>query len=281
MHRILKCDLARVFLNRGFAAAVIATAVLCFFTQAYYDGSDGKAYSVMEALFLLKRDQMAATPDLSPPVIIRNALSGYSAMLLPVTAAFPFVFSFISERTSGNALFTLSRASRRKYCFSKFVSAILGGGFCTMLGVMLFGIFAYILFPNTSPEQIEWAFPNGVAIGILKKLLSAFIYGMTSVLPAFFLCSFCKNSYIILCVPFLLKFVSETFLNKLQTDAYSAGDFDTFEKLIPFFPNAISSVFDIPADKRLFIIIALNAALAAAAFAGFSMIMKKRLERGR
>lgn len=281
MHRILKCDLARVFLNRGFAAAVIATAVLCLFTQVYFDSSNGKAYSAAEALILLKRSRMAANIEFSPPVIIRNALSGYSAMLLPVTASFPFVFSFISEQNSQNILFTISRASRRKYCLSKFVSAISCGGFCTMLGVMLFGVFAYILFPNGNSSDIAAYFPSGVFSALVKKALSTFVYGMTSVLPGFFLCSLCKNPYIILCVPFLLKFVLETLLNKLQTDAFTAGALYTYEKFIPFFPNAISSVFDIPADERFFIIIILNTVLAVMAFAGFSIIMKKRLERGR
>lgn len=282
MHRILKCDLARVLFNRGFAAAVIATAVLCFFTQVYSESANERAYSAMEALFMLKRDFMAANSEFSPPVIIRKALGGYSSMLLPVTASFPFVFSFISEQNSGNMLFTISRASRLKYYFSKFVSAISCGGFCTMFGVILFGIFAYILFPSAnSSDLLAQTFPNGVLLALVKKALSAFVYGMVSVLPSFFLCSFCKNPYIILCSPFLLKFILETFLSKLQTDAFAAEDFDTYEKLSPFFPDAISSVFDIRVDKQFFIIIVLNAVFATAAFAGFSIIMKKRLDRGR
>lgn len=63
---------------------IIVTAVLCFSVQVYSDRLNGKAYSVIEALFAFDRDIMARKKQFFPPVIIKNALSGYSSMALPI-----------------------------------------------------------------------------------------------------------------------------------------------------------------------------------------------------
>lgn len=282
MIKTLKCDFARILFSPEALAAVLATAVLCFSVQVYVDRSTSKAYSVLEALFLLEPAVRAKIPDLSAPMIIRNALTGYSSMALPVTASFPFVISFIAERSSGNMLYTITRTGRWKYYISKFVSAILGGGFCTALGVIFFGAFAFILFPDSaSPEQIEWAFPNGIVIGILKKMLSAFIYGMTSALPAFFLCSFCQNPYIILCFPFMLKFISEAVLGKIQMNAWLSGNEKTADFIAPLFPNAASRLVEMQIDNRFWATLIVTIFFAVICFVGFAVIMEKRTDRGR
>lgn len=278
----LKCDLARIILGREFLIAVAATMVLCFSVQVYFDHSNSKAYSVFEALFLLEPAVRAEIPELSAPMIIRMALTGYSSMVLPVTASFPFVLLFIAERASGNMLYTISRTRRGSYYFSKFVSAILGGGLCTMLSVVLFGICAYILFPSScSPELAVWLFPNGIVIGIMKKLLSAFIYGMTSVLPAFFLCAFCKNPYIVLCFPFMLKFIAEAILGKIQTNAWASKNYATSDIIAPLFPDAASHLADMQIGKTFWWTIVVNVIFAAICFVGFAVIMEKRTDRGR
>ena len=282
MPKNLKCDLLRIISSRAFIAAIAVTAALCFSAQVYVDHGDGRTYSVIEALFSLDRGLMAANSDFYAPMIIRHTLSGYSAMAMPITASFPFVMSFIAERNSGNMQYTISRTSRGKYYISKFITAITSGGLCTMLGVIFFGICVYIMFPNSYPPELtEWAFPNGVIAAMMKKLLSAFIYGTTSVLPAFLLCAFCKNPYIVLCFPFMLKFIAETLLSKIQANAWAAGDLNAFEMTAPFYPDAASQLVDRTVDKTFWVIIAVNVIFAAIAFAGFAAIMENRSDRGR
>ena len=283
MLKTLKCDLARIFSSRAFAAAIIVTAALCFSAQVYADYGNGRTYSVIEALFSLDRGVVEANSNFYAPVIIRNALTGYSAMAMPITASFPFVMSFIAERNSGNMQYTISRTdSRGKYYFSKFITAVTSGGVCTVLGVIFFGICIFFLFPNSYPPELtEWAFPNGVTASLAKKLLSAFVYGVTSVLPAFFLCAFCKNPYIVLCFPFMLKFIAETLLSKIQANAWAVGDYGASDRVAPFYPDAASQLFDRQVDKTFWGIIAVNVIAAAIVFAGFAAIMEKRSDRGR
>ena len=282
MLKTLKCDLTRIISSWAFIAAIAVTAALCFSAQVYVDHGSGKIYSVLEALFSLDRGLMAVNSDFYAPMIIRNALTGYSAMAMPITASFPFVMSFIAERNSGNMQYTISRMSRGKYYISKFITAITSGGLCTMLGVIFFGICVYIMFPNSYPPELtEWAFPNGVTAALVGKMLSAFVYGVTSVLPAFFLCAFCKNPYIVLCFPFMLKFIAETLLSKIQANAWAVGDYEASDRAAPFYPDAASQLFDRQVDKTFWVIIAVNVILAAAVLAGFAAIMENRSDRGR
>ena len=281
MLRTLKSEFFRTAATRGFILAAAVTAALCFTVQIFYNSSNGKTYSVFEAIFSIDREIMLNNADFNPAIIISKALSGYSAMALPVTSAFPFVFAFISERNSKNMRFVISRTGRAKYYCSKFAAAVICGELCTMLGVLLFALTTVILFPGGQPaEMLADYLPNGALPTVVKKALSAFIYGAASVLPAFFLCSFCTNPYIILCVPFLLRFILETLFSEIINNAVSAGITDIYEKIYPFQPSSLSFIFDIRESKTLFTLIAVNVIIAAAVFAGFSVIMEKRADRG-
>ena len=281
MLKALKCDLLRCVLNKWFIMSAAITAALCFSVQVYTDNSNGRVYSVLEALLSIDHTVMAESSELIPPLIIGKALSGYAAMALPITAALPFVMSFISERSSGNMRFTVIRTGRVKYYLSKFFSALLSGGLAVCLGVNLFAVLVYILFPHTqSPEMLADYIPNGVFSMLLRTAAGAFGYGAISILPAFFLCSFCTNSYIILCVPFLLKFIYETILSTVQTNSVAAGDYEIYQQTLPFYPNAITFLFEIPFGKDFITIITLNLLFAVTAFFAFVLVMEKRADRG-
>lgn len=281
MLKALKCDLLRCVLNKWFIMSAAITAALCFSVQVYTDNSNGRVYSVLEALLSIDHTVIAESSELIPPLIIGKALSGYAAMALPITAALPFVMSFISERSSGNMRFTVIRTGRVKYYLSKFFSALLSGGLAVWLGVNLFAVLVYILFPHTqSTEMLADYIPNGVFPMLLRTAAGAFAYGAASILPAFFLCSFCTNSYIILCVPFLLKFIYETILSTVQTNSVAAGDYEIYQQTLPFYPNAITFLFEIPFGKDFITIITLNLLFAVTAFFAFVLVMEKRADRG-
>lgn len=79
----------------------------------------------------------------------------------------------------------------------------------------------------------------------------------------------------------MLKFILETILSKLQANEAAAGNFSVYEQIAPFFPNAASSLIDRPVNKTFLIIIVVNVVFAAAVFAGFTIIMERRMDRGR
>ena len=221
----LKCDLNKSIINIGFLGAVLITGVLCFTSFAYVDPTTEKTYSVFEALFTLDRDFINEHYEFSSILIFRGAMSGYIPMFLPIIVAFPFMMSFCAERNNGLMRFTITRIGKYKYYFSKFFASLISGGLAVLLGVLFFGVISAIFFPNIESynipaDELNYMLLNNLPVTVFKILGSAFVYGAISALPAFLLSSFCKNPYIITCVPFLFVYIWNTALDKIANNAF-------------------------------------------------------------
>lgn len=280
MIRTIKCDFNKTLISSGFLAAIFVTFLLCFTEDVYIDTSTMQAFSVFEALFKFDRTFMESNPSFYSLTVFKSTLYGYSAMFLPILASFPFVFSQSAERNSGNIRFSIFRAKRLKYYFSKFICGVLSGGICVMLGVMLFGIFSFFAFPSLEcyPNlNLEFYAPDGVPIEIAKKLLSSFIYGCVNSIPAFFLSSFCRNRYIILCVPFLLRFMLDTAAKKIIVNSI---DYNIYQIVFPFESHAPSQIPYLEAGSMLYSTIAVTVIFAALMLFGYIIIMERRTDKG-
>ena len=81
-------------------------------------------------------------------------------------------------------------------------------------------------------------------------------------------------------MPFLLKFITETLLSDIQTNAVAAGEYDIFDRTLPFTPSSVSALFEIEVNSIFAKIIVVNVLFAAAIFVGFAVIMEKRADKG-
>ena len=280
MTRSLKCDFNKTLISASFLAAILVTFLLCFTEDVYVDASNMRKFSVLEALFKFDRAFMENRSDFCSLTVFKSAFSGYSAMFLPILASFPFVFSQSAERNSGNIRFSIFRAKRLKYYFSKFLCGVISGGICVLLGVALFGIFSFFAFPGIGYYpmfDLEYYAPDGILAEIARKLLSAFIYGCVSTVPAFFLSSFCRNRYIILCVPFLTRFMQDTATKKIIVGTY---DNDVYQRVFPFQCYAPSQIPYLEAGPMLYSTIAVAAISAALMLCGYIIIMERRTDKG-
>lgn len=284
MFSVLKCDLKKSVANIGFAAAVITAVVLCFTASAYVDSFNEKTYSVFEAVFIL--DEIADDFTVSSIIIFSKALSGYIGLFMPVIAAFPFMVIFCSERSSGFMRLSVIRSGKNKYYISKFLSSVISGGLAVTLGVLIYGIIVALIFPSISGYEIsddihDIYIPNGAAAAAAKVFMTAFIYGAAAVLPAFFLSSFCGDPYIITCVPFLLKFIQDTALNKIYLGFIVNGEFDKLDMLIPLYPDSLVRITERNTLDGVFTAtVVINAAYVFLVLAGFIIIMNKRIDKG-
>lgn len=280
MIKSLKCDLHKTMLSTGFVAAIFIAFLLCFTENIYIDSKTMQAFSVFEVLFKFKRSFMESNTSFYSLSVFGSAFSGYSAMFLPVLASFPFVFSQSAERNSGNIRFSIYRTKRLKYYLSKFICAVLSGGICIMLGVLFFGIFSCCAFPGIEyyPHlNLEKYAPDGVFAEVGKKLLSSFIYGGINAIPAFFLSSFCRNRYIILCVPFLMRFMLDTATKKITANS---PDYNIYEMVFPFESYAPSQIPYLKAGSMLYSTIAVTVIFSAVMLLGYIIIMELRTDKG-
>ncbi len=284
----LKQDLNKTVINLGFLGAALMTCVLCFTASAYHDLSNDKDYSVFEAFFSFDRSFIESHYDFASILLFKNGLSGYISMFIPIIVAFPFMVTFCAERNNGLMRFTITRSGKGRYYLSKFFTAFLSGGFAVMLGMALFGVIVVFAFPSLGSydlpaDQLEWIIPDGIAAEAVKNLLAAFIYGAFSTLPAFFLSSFCKNPYIITCLPFMLIYVWDTALNKLMSKGFENGDYEIYDKISPFTPDSPRQLvyidfMEMSANQRNMLIF--NGTYLLVLLIGFIIIMNLRTDKG-
>ncbi|MBR6101038.1 MAG: ABC transporter permease [Ruminococcus sp.] len=286
--RTLRQDLNKTVINAGFIGAALMTCLLAFTGNAYRDDSNDKSYSILEAFFSFDRKFVETHDSFSSYRLFCNGLSGYISMFIPIIVAFPFMVSFCAERNNGLIRFTITRAGKLRYYLSKFAASFIGGGLAVLLGMAIFGIILRFSFPtfmsyDPDPETLKWSLPDGEAVGVIKVLLSSFLYGAFSTLPAFFLSSFCKNPYIITCLPFMLVYVWNTAMNKIIFHGYETGDWEVYNKVAPFQPDSPMRIVSInfsemtAADRNTLIF---NGVYLAVLLAGFILIMNLRTDKG-
>ncbi len=284
--KTLRCDLEKTTMNLGFFGAVILTCILCFTASAYTDTATDKTYSVLEAFFSIDKELLRTNYSFSNVTLFSKALSGYITMFLPIIAAFPFMVSFCAERNSGLMRFTITRAGKIKYCASKFAASFLSGGLATLLGVMLYGIIIWIVFPdfsgyNVPQEQLMWVLPHGTGMTVIRTMLAAFLYGAVTTIPAFFISSFCKNPYLITCIPFLFVYIWDTALSKIAAKGLENMDYGIYDKIGPFFPYGLADIVNWTEwDFRITATILFNCVYFLMGFAGFFIIMNHRTDKG-
>ncbi|WP_294098558.1 hypothetical protein [uncultured Ruminococcus sp.] len=281
----IKCDLNKSIINIGFVGAVLLTTVLAFTASAYTDSATERSYSVFEALFSLDKNILTSDPTLSSVVVFKNGLSGYITMFLPIIVAFPFMVSFCAERNNGLMRFTISRTGRLRYYISKFIASLAAGGLAVMLGIAVFGAACGVLFQPLSsfsvPEdQMQFVIQDSTGKTIFKMLAVAFCYGAISTLPAFFLSSFCKNPYIITCLPFMLNYVLTTMLNRIIDANLFNEDFD-IDTVDALYPSSVTNFLYIQSfDRSAKWITAVNCSGAIVTLLGFIIVMNLRKDKG-
>lgn len=281
----LKCDLNKTVINPGFAGAVFITVLLCFTANVYTDVAIDKNYSVFEVIFNLDKKIIQADYTFSWICVFTKCLSGYITMFIPIISVFPFMITFCAERNNGLIRFTIARTGKMRYYLSKFLSCFISGGLSVLLGVFVFGIFVKLYFPNTNTyemyqDQLSLILPHGEFSAIIRTLISAFLYGAVSTLPAFMLSSFCKNPYLITCIPFMIIYIWNTSLEKIQLLLIEAEKWEELKKIYPYYPNSIITTLQHDLDKTGKTALIFNAVYTLALVTGFIVIMNLRTDKG-
>lgn len=285
--KALKCDLNKSMLNIGYVGAVLLTTLLCFTAKAYTYPNTAKIYTVFECIAKLDKQLFADDYSFSSYLIFAKGMSGYMAMFLPIIAAFPFMTAFCAERNGGSMRFNITRTGSLRYYLSKFCSAFLCGGSAVLFGYIIFGVIVRIIFPplsqyELSADDLSFVLVNNKneLTGVLRYMLSAFLYGAISTMPALFISSFCKNPYLITCVPFMLNYVLTTMLNRIIDANLFNENFD-FDRANAFYPSSVTNFLYIQSfDRSAKWITAVNCSGAIVTLLGFIIVMNLRKDKG-
>lgn len=275
----LSQELKKTIFNVGFILCILITVILFFTTILYVESSTGKIYSVIEGIIQLDKKIFLSDPSFAAINVFSNAISGYFLMFIPIIAAFPFIPNYCSERNSGLIRFTIYRVGKMKYYISKFLSALLGGGFAVFLGYAIFGLIIYFIFPSHSSYiSLIGERKTNIHLMVLKSLLGVFLYGSVSAVPAFLMTSFVRNRYIITCVPFMIIYLYNTSLTKISYDAMLEKKNTITDFVHTLRPETISSLAYYNNMVRNSLLI--NIAFVCFCFCVFAIIMNRRWDFG-
>lgn len=291
--RCIYCDLQKSIFALPFFACVVITFILCFTAVGYSDTS--RQYSIINIITTFPREQITQGTMFSSISIFMSGGGSWLSMFIPIVAAFPFIPVFCDERSSGNMRFAVARVGRTRYNFSKFCASFVSAGLAVMLGYALFGIVISFIFPPLASypqNQIEMFLQsfkdsqsfvfsglyNSIGNGaiVLAQLMQMFLFGAVASLFAFALSSFVKNKYLIMCIPFALKYIYDQSLKKLWLDTLHNS---TLHKAVDIFQTInLTNLFS-QRDTFLWIL-ALNAGFALVCFFFFAFFMNRRLDYG-
>lgn len=286
MFKALKCDINKTIINIGFLGAIITVLMLCFSANIYQDSETGRTYTVIETITSLDKEIIETDFRCSNYSVFSSGLTGYGAMFLPIIVSFPFMIAYCAERNNGLMRFTIMRTGKLKYYISKFITAVFSGGLSVMIGLMLFGIACFFLFPNFStytldPEFVKHMGYEQLGDNVIKILINAFIFGAVSTLPGFFISSFCKNPYLITCVPFLLVYIWNISLGKVVAILVAKDNIKLVEKVECFYPDSLSKIlFRKEFDSVTKLTLVFNVGIILFCLLGHIIIMNRRTDKG-
>lgn len=277
--RNLLVSFRKIMTSRGFWLCAGMTVLLLFSAEVYTDYDTQNRYSVFRALTDLSGEKMTSHFELCNIMVTQNARGGWFTMFAPIIAAFCFVPLMCSEREENAVRFQIFRTTKFKYSVTEFLSGAIAGGLAMTLGYLVFSGGAMLLFPGISEMTVDQlGMLKDVPFDFPKLALEVFLYGGFWSIPAMFCTSILRNKYLVMCIPFFVKYAITQVCQKILRNAFSLDSID--EKKIKFAniinPDGILWVSD---STRLNVILVFGIS-AAVFFTAFVIIMQKRGDQG-
>lgn len=293
--RNIKTNIYKIITGYGFYVCILFTTVLCFSAYIYEDSMNSDKYSAFMSLKSFDRDFMLGDTRFCSFEVMRKGAGSWLSLFIPLISAFAFIPLVCDEYEAKLVRLEIFRSSKICYNLSKFITACLCGGFAVMLGFGLFTLADYALFPNINEYNTElkkayeeilvYSYPsitqNGYGFIILKKLGEMFLYGAICAAPAIMFTSLIRNKYLVLCIPFFIKYTIDQTCIKLQSQAssdYTNVDTEILKISSIADPDALSYLSDFGNDKKLVIIY--NVVLLLTAAVIYLIIQSRRFDSG-
>lgn len=270
----VRMNLYKILTGYGFYVCIAFMVLLCFSAELYYDTMKNESYSVFGALKSFDDEFMLKDATFCSFNVIQKANSGWLSMFIPIISAFAFIPIVCDEFEAKAVRFEVFRGSKLTYSLSKFITACISGGLAVFIGYLVFVLLVYFLFPDISEYSqtniefyimgVKGYFPEiekGFMLPVLKIAFHMFLYGALCAVPAITLTAVIKNKYLVLCIPFFIKYAVGQTVIKLQNEALS--DYENInQKLmdLAFYinPDALSFAYqyknmEASHDKRIYI----------------------------
>lgn len=276
---MLLSNFKKYITSKGFVLCIVFSVVLLLSAEIYIDPVTYNRYSVIRSLTdFTEEERIRIGREMCSIQIVSNALNSWFTLFVPITTAFCFVPIMCKEREENALRFQIFRSKKVAFNASRFLAGIVSGGLAATLGYLLFSGAVMLLFPSlsdfseTTAQHIrEWSTPYP------RQLLSVFCYTVYWGIPPMLLSSVLQNKYLIMCLPFFLRYgIKQFYYRTIQSVVY--GDYN--ENLVSFVtlidPEAILWV----SKENLTEVLAVFGGLAVAFFVAYLVITTKRSDCG-
>ncbi len=283
-----------IFTNYGFYICIAFTAVLCFCTAIYHDPTNNNEYSAIKSLMEFDHEFMLNNTLFCSYSVASKGAGSWMTMFIPIISAFAFIPLVCDRCESKFVRLSVFRSSKLSHRTAEFLTACISGGLAVMLGYLLFIGLVYILFPNIneySPdlqamlsEELSYVYPEALKHGhaylLAMQSFEIFLYGTVSAVPSVMLTCLIRNKYLVMCIPFFLKYAVTQTSVKLSARAFSDWqnpDMKLSEFAAIISPDAILNSFSSP---LMWQIILYNGVLVFVAFLFYIIVYGRRLDCG-
>lgn len=220
----LKSEMKQVVGCRLFFVSCLVVALLEL-TAGFYLQNPESELSVFETFFSISKEQIRQNANLSAEKAFFSGIGSWLTLFAPIVVSLPFCALYRDEISTGYKRFRISRMGKERYCIVKIITNFLLGALTLTFGTILYGGLVSIMFPHIQSypkEEIAFFLQSIGGINIWKKavkqLLVLFLYGgfWGSVVLGF--CGFIHNKYLIVGIPFMLKYIWREVAYKHGTD---------------------------------------------------------------
>lgn len=287
-------NLKMIFTNYGFYICMAFTVVLCFCTGIYQDPHNNNMYSVIKSLMKYNREYMLNDKTFCSYTVSERGSGSWLSMFIPIISAFAFIPLVCDESESRFIRFSVFRSSKFSYRTSKFLAGCISGGLAVMFGYIIFIASVYVLFPNISEyspeaqsmlsEELLYTYPevskHGHVFLLGIRSLEMFLYGAVSAVPSVMLTSLMRNKYLVMCIPFFLKYSVTQTCTKLSARAFR--DWQNPDMKLSKFASVISpdALLDVFTSHHMRLILLYNGALLLFAFLFYMIVCGRRFDCG-
>lgn len=259
--------------SRGFWLCLIMTVVLLFAAYLHTDYNTMNRYSAVRALMDFSAEELAEEFEFCNISVVENARVGWFTMFSPILSAFCFVPLMTTEREENAVRFQIFRSSKPRYFIAEFFAGVISAGTATALGYAIFAAIAFPLFPGVS-EMSDFAvlMLEGTTFNFPKLLLGMWCCGAFWSIPAMLLTSVLRNKYLIMCIPFFVKYGLTQTYQKISQNIFAEElpDAKTLKLINAVNPDGIIQINEF---NRISVIVlfSISALILFASFLIFSM----------
>lgn len=205
---MIRLFLRRIWKNKIYWLAVVSALILLLCSVIYTDPATGESFTFLALFYDANMQNYLQYGILS----LRDIWMGYQVhnylgMFAPIIVGIPCILNQRTER------FVLFRGSKNGYFFSKYLSNLVLGGGILVLAQLLFvlvgiGLIQWLALVKQMSIYVESFFDVYMA----KRFWDIFCEGVCDVLLGIVLAEFIRSKYLILCVPFVWKYLMELFV---------------------------------------------------------------------